>query len=578
MPTNFDSRPDSLSAPDADSSVDSDALKSVLHWLLGVTKPVHAPLAFSICMRIISQIAYIALFALAGGGIVAIMLETPLPLLGIITPWKLALCLITLALLKAVTYYLEQFSGHYVAFKALELLRGKAFSMLWPKAPGIVARSRSGVLYASLTRDIDRIEVLYAHTIAPVIAGVVVPIGAVFIGYLAFGWQPMLAPSLCVAASVFIVPVLGLRAGMQGAAQTLALRAQLTQHVTDSVFGAAEVTGYGQEQRRFSGMDTLSDQVTQTAKVPAFYRGLRRGVNAAFVPLSVAGAVLGGIWAGLSPESVALLASGCLAFFEASRGLEDAAGGVDLSLASARRLYAVCHAPDPVQDGELSVPDESLSVEWKDVHYAYPGERRREVLAGFTLSVPAGGHAVISGSSGCGKSTAVQLLLRYDDPSSGEILLGGRSVQDYALDSLRSAVAFVPQRADLLRGSIAENLRLGAPNASDEQLWEALRIAHIDDDVRKMPHGLEELAGTEGAGLSGGQIQRIVLARAFLTQPKVLVLDEFTANLPEALDVAIRADLARAYPQLTIIEVTHRLPATDVTDAANRSQIVKVVL
>lgn len=546
----------------ADSMPAPIPLKSVVRWLLGVTKPVHAPLAFSICMRIISQSAYIALFGLAGGGIVAIALGAPLPLLGVLSPWKLAFCLIALAFLKALTYYLEQFSGHYVAFKALELLRGKAFAMLWPKAPGVVARSRSGALYASLTRDIDRIEVLYAHTVAPVVAGVIVPSGAVLVGYWVFDWQAMLVPSVCVAVSVLIVPVAGLRAGMRGASQALAVRAQLTQHATDSVFGAAEVTGYGQEQRRLSGMDEISERVTAAAKVPAIYRGLRRGFNAAFMPLSLAGAVLGGIWAELSPEYVAFLASGCLALFEASRGLEDAAGGVDLSLASARRLYEVCHASDPVRDADACVPEGSLSVEWKGVHYSYPGARQREVLKGFDLKVPAGGYAAIIGPSGCGKSTAVQLLLRYDDPSSGEILLGGRRVQEYALDSLRRAVAFVPQRADMLRGSIAENLRLGAPNASDEELWEALRIAHIDTDVRAMPSGLDELTGTEGSGLSGGQIQRIVLARALLTQPKVLVLDEFTANLPEALDAEIRADLARAYPDLTIIEVTHRPPAT----------------
>lgn len=542
--------------------ISATPMSTVVPWVLAITRPVHAPLLFSICMRIISQLCNVLLFACAGGGLIAAWRGVPMPIFGVLNAGKLAALLIVIALLKASSYYLEQFSGHYVAFKALELLRTTAFSQLWPKAPGVVARSRSGELYASLTRDIDRIEVLYAHTIAPVIAGVLVPCVVVCTGFALGGWATMLVPSVCIALSVCVVPLIGLRAGVEGASLSLVRRAHLTQHTTDSVFGAREATGYGRESERYADMGELSAGVTAAARKPALYRAIRRGVNAGCIPAALFGAVVGGIYSGLSLEAIAFLAAGCLAAFEAPRGLEDAAGAIDLSLASARRLYDVCTAKDPVCDGVIDFsPSAPVSVQWRDVTYHYAGIRSRNVLDGFSLSVPAGGHAAIVGPSGIGKSTAVQLLLRYDDPQHGVVLLDGKPVQEYTLDSLRRGVAFVPQRAELLRGSIADNLRLADPHASDERLWEVLSIVQLADEVRAFAQGLNERTGTEGSGISGGQMQRLVLARALLTNPSVLVLDEFSANLPENTDVAIRAALAQAFPHLTVIEVTHRRSA-----------------
>ncbi len=542
--------------------ISTTPISTVLPWILAITRPVHTPLLFSICMRIISQLCNVLLFACAGGGLIAAWRGVPVPIFGALTAAKLAALLIAIALLKALTYYLEQFSGHYVAFKALELLRTTAFSQLWPKAPGVVARSRSGELYASLTRDIDRIEVLYAHTIAPVIAGVFVPFVVVCTGFTLGGWMPMLVPTICIALSVWVVPFIGLRAGIEGASLSLVRRAHLVQHTTDSIFGAREATGYGCETERYAGMEELSASVTAAAYKSALYRAIRRAVNAGCIPAALLGGVVGGIYSGVSLEMIAFLAAGCLAGFEAPRGLEDAAGAIDLSLASARRLYDVCTAKDPVCDGVTDFsPSAPVSVQWRDVTYHYAGTRSRNVLDGFSLSVPAGGHAAIVGSSGIGKSTAVQLLLRYDDPQHGVVLLDGKPVQEYTLDSLRRGVAFVPQRAELLRGSIADNLRLADPNASDERLWEVLSIVQLADEVRAFAQGLNERTGTEGSGISGGQMQRLVLARALLTNPCVLVLDEFSANLPEKTDAAIRAALAQAFPHLTIIEVTHRRSA-----------------
>ena len=187
-------------------------------------------------------------------------------------------------------------------------------------------------------------------------------------------------------------------------------------------------------------------------------------------------------------------------------------------------------------------------------------------LSGVSVTAAAGGRTVFVGASGSGKSTAAQLLLRYDELTGGDILIDGTSVREYTLESLRRAVVLVPQRGQVLDATIAENLRLGAPDATDEDLWHALAIAELADEVRAMPHNLATRTGRDGRELSGGQLQRLCLARALLVNPRVLVLDEFTANLNTDLEARIRTNLERDLPGLTIIEITHRLEHLDSAD------------
>lgn len=151
------------------------------------------------------------------------------------------------------------------------------------------------------------------------------------------------------------------------------------------------------------------------------------------------------------------------------------------------------------------------------------------------------------------------MLQRYDDPQAGAVTMDGTDIREFTLESLRAAVVSVSQRNQLLNASIRENLLLGAPEATEEQMWEALRAVHIDEEIAETPDALDTQVGPGGKALSGGQAQRLCLARALLMQPTVLILDEFTANLNLELEEEIRADIARALPEATVVEVTHRL-------------------
>lgn len=533
-------------------------LSKLIGWLTSITKPVHKPLLASTCFRFVTLGGDVAIFALVGGSIGnAILgnyaaLRTLLPLL------------VVLALVKAGAYYLEQLTGHYVAFKALELLRTATFASMWPKAPGIVTHARSGDVLASLTRDVDRIEVVYAHTFAPVVSAVVVPTAAVILTATLVDPVMALGLALALAISVLLVPWLGFGRSSRATACALKARRDLAHHITDSVFGREEVLSFGRQGERLAQMDELSDNVTALSRPGKHAAATRRGLNLFLMLVAVMWIAVRGVSLGLDVPLLVALVLGALRLWEGPRGIEDAASYLDHSFAAARRLWAIAHTPARTTDGPLDLAGklgaasgrEGLAVSFKNVSYSYG---RGFALENVNFNAEPGKRTVLVGLSGSGKSTALQLLLRYDDPTSGAITIENTPVTEFTLDSLRRAVVTVSQKNQVLAASIAENLRLGAPDASEEDLWRALALVHLDEEVRAMPAGLDTFVGEDGQALSGGQLQRLCLARAVLMKPRVLLLDEFTAHLNTELEAQIRADVDAAFPGVTIIEVTHRL-------------------
>lgn len=543
---------------------------TLVRWLLGVTRPVLPPLLASTLCRIIDALSGVALFALGAYAVastgLAMVNKSPVPAM-----WPVLTVMAGLSLLKAALRYVEQFLGHLVAFKALELLRGQIFRSLIPRSPRVGTTSRSGDLLSRATKDVDRIEVFFAHTLAPAVSAVITPIVVLTAIGLKVSWPVALTVLPLVVLQLFIVPRLGSGASLEASRSASALRADLTQHVTDTIQGMSEVVGYGRGQERLDEMARIDAEITGASRPTGQWAAVRRGVNqlaSLIAPIVVVmiGSMLPTTGSGAGVPLLAAAAAAVLRMTETVRGVEELAGALNASFASAERVWEVVNAPVEVRDGAQELTSGiSHEVLWQDVSYSYPSTAAQAVR-GVSLRARAGKWTCIVGASGSGKSTLAQLAVRFDEPTSGRILIDGQDVADLRALSLYQEIGMVDQRVHLMRATIADNVHLAAPSASDAQVLRACRAACIDEDIEALEDGYDTLVGERGQSLSGGQRQRLALARALLARPGVLILDEFTSHLDPDLDERVRIGVRTYLPQATIIEITHRLQWSEQAD------------
>ncbi len=260
------------------------------------------------------------------------------------------------------------------------------------------------------------------------------------------------------------------------------------------------------------------------------------------------------------PTYLPLVALLSVAAFVPVSELAQAARQLADSIASTRRVHAVNVEPVPVADGPGKLPGSvgGSTLEFSNVTFSYDTSDK-PVLKGVTFKVPSGARIALVGSSGAGKTTIANLLLRFWDPEKGRITIDGHDLRDITLDSLREHIALVAQDTYLFNATLAENIRLARPNASDEDLTQAIERAALTDFVKSLPSGLETPVGERGVQLSGGQRQRISIARAFLKNAPVLILDEATSHLDAASEAHVRKALDELMVDRTTVIIAHRL-------------------
>ena len=407
----------------ADSSTQAPVSRAMLvRWLLQVTRPVLSPLLGSTLCRITDMLCGVALFSLGAYAVaragLAMTTDAPAPAI-----WPVLAVMAGLSLLKAALRYVEQFLGHLVAFKALELLRGQIFRSLIPRSPRVSATSRSGDLLSRATKDVDRIEVFFAHTFAPAVCAVVVPITVLTLIGLKVSWLVALAALPFVVLQLLIVPRLGFAASVDASRSVSAARADLTQHVTDTVQGMSEVVGYGRSQERLDEMARIDAEIAGAARPTGQWAAVRRGLNqlaglSAPIAVVAAGATLPATGSGTDVPLLAAAAAAVLRLSETIRGVEELSSALNASFASAERVWEVVNAPVEVCDGDEELtPGISHEVLWQDVTYSYPNTAAQAVR-GVSIRARAGRWTCIVGASGSGKSTLAQLVVRFDEPDS----------------------------------------------------------------------------------------------------------------------------------------------------------------
>lgn len=518
--------------------------------LARIAAPAWPWLLASLLARVAGLAAGVALLAVPAWGVMAVATGASVVL------GPLAVLLVLLALAKGALRYLEQFLGHRAAFDLIAAMRLRFYDAVVPLAPAELAEG-SGALTAIAARDIDRVEVFFAHTVVPALAAVIVPAAVVAAGF-AVGPAEGAVVLAAFAVGGAAAPLLGRARTAEAARGLLSERAALAQHVAEDASAAAEIRTFGAEERRLAELDALGERVGAHLRSEGRAVGARTAVGAAW-PFAAAIALLA--LAEGEPTAHVVLAAAVVGAAPAVTAVEAFARSLPLALAAARRHLGVLdrrpRVADPVHPVRL--PDGPLEVRAEGVSAAYD-DAGRPVLEAVSFIVPAGGRLAVVGPSGSGKSTLAALLVRARDPRAGRLLLGGVDLRDVALAELRSAVALVEQRAVLVTGTVLENLRLGHPRLSEADAWRALEDAALADDVRAHPDGLAAAVGEDALALSGGQRQRLSLARALAREPRVLVLDEATSHQDPLTQEAIRRSIA-ARPELTAIVIAHRADA-----------------
>lgn len=266
-------------------------------------------------------------------------------------------------------------------------------------------------------------------------------------------------PAVYVAIALLVMPFVGLWRSLCLTVEGPRLRGQLIMHAADSVYGVDEVLPYDHQHNRTEELDELGCRMCDAAMSPLVLKGLRCGMNLVLTLVSAASIIWAGVSARLDPLPAAALAAASLWLFKGSRGMGDAVGYLGRSLSAARWLWEPYHTSEAVSDGLRGLHlDTPLNIEWRDVGYRYPGVISGNLaLPRVSVTVVAGGWTVLIGANGSGKSTTAQLLFRYDELTGDDILIDGISVCEYTLDSLRRAVALMPQRGQVLDATIVEN-------------------------------------------------------------------------------------------------------------------------
>ena len=470
---------------------------------------------------------------------------------------------------RAGARYAERMVSHNLTFELLANLRTWFYARLEPLAPARLMRYRSGDLLSRIVRDVEELENVYLRIVSPVaVAGIISLLTTLM--FLAFDTTlALVALGFLVTTGVGVPLVVGRLARGLGRRQ-LELRAELNARIVDSVQGAQDLLAFGREDDHVRDVAALNRKLSRVQGRMAFITGLQDSLNDLMMNLAmlailvlaiplVAGGEIRGVY-------LAFLALVILGSFEAVQPLGTAFQFLGRSVGAGERLFEIVDAEPEVTDpAKPLAPPEDHTLELDRVGFRY-GDGGPAVLEDVTLTLQPGKRVAVVGPSGAGKSTLVSLVLRFWDPTSGRVRLGGRDALEYSQKDLRGLVGVVTQDTHVFNDTLRGNLLLARPEATEQDLRRVVEQSQLSDLVERLPAGLDTNLGEQGLKLSGGERQRLSVARTLLKDAPLLVLDEPTANLDpvterELLDAVY--ELARDRATLVI---THRLVRMDEMD------------
>ena len=475
-----------------------------------------------------------------------------------------------LALARPLARYLERLASHDLALRGLGRIRSSVYARIEPLAPAELDAFRRGDLVSRLVGDVDALQGLYLRGIAPpLVAAAVATACVVAVALASLAAAVVLAAGLVLAGTV--VPLLAFRLARRVGERQAAARGAMNSELVELLRGAPELAAFGREDDALARIGELDGRLTQLSRRDALVAGL---ADAAFV--LVAGLTTVGVLAfavsahdagTLDRVLIATLALLALSSFDSVAPLPAAGRELSGTLASGGRVLALVDREPVVRDSPTpaSAPTGAVTVALEGVTARYQSDGP-PVLEGFDLELPPGRRVALVGPSGAGKTTVTSLLLRFLDPVAGCVTIDGRDLRELRQEDVRRTFALAGQEAHIFDSTIRENLKLANPDATEDELFEALGRARLRDWVDSLPDGIETLVGEDGARLSGGQRQRLVVARALLADAPVLLLDEPTAQLDPDTAEALVTDVLAAADGRSVLLVTHRPEGLDLVD------------
>lgn len=567
------------------------ALK-IMGSLIGLVKPLIHIMILAVLLGTAGYLCAIFLTILAGqiliqglGHVAGTQGAMSQGLFAGMTPQNLFVLMIVLAVARGILHYAEQYCNHFIAFKLLAIIRHKVFAALRRLCPAKLEGRDKGNLISIITTDIELLEVFYAHTISPAAIAALTSFMMVFF----MGSYHVGAGIFALCAYLIVGIFIPLWNGSRGGNTGMEFRAkfgELNSYVLDSLRGLDETIQYGQGKNRERQMEEKSAELIKKQKKLSRMEGGQRSVTNLVILLASFGMLFFMLYLygkqTVDLDGVVICTIAMMGSFGPVIALSNLSSNLNQTLASGERVLSVLEEKPQVEEiyegekdlHELGKEQENTfhkgsaqmlfaGAEASHVTFSYEEE---EILRNYSVKIPAGKIVGIHGASGSGKSTLLKLLMRFWDADSGEVSVNGANVRRIPTRSLRDTESYVTQETHLFHDSIANNIAVGKPGASRQEIMEAAKKASVHDFIMSLPKGYDTEVGELGDTLSGGEKQRIGIARAFLHDAPFILMDEPTSNLDSLNEGIILKSLREEADKKTVVLVSHRKSTMNVAD------------
>ena len=557
----------------------------IMGSLIGLVKPLLHIMLAAIILGTLGYLCAIFLTILAGQVIVHGLLTgvagmtVPVEKMWLVfTPVKTIITvMIVIAVLRGILHYVEQYCNHFIAFKLLAIIRHKVFASLRKLCPAKLEGRDKGNLISIITTDIELLEVFYAHTISPIaIATLTSVIMVIFIGR--YHW---LAGLLALTAYLIVGVAIPMWNGKRGSQKGMEFRTsfgELNSFVLDSLRGLDETIQYGQGEKRKKQMTGQSKNLAEMQESLSKMEGSQRSFTNMVILLASFGMLALTIWlyakGEMGFEGILTCTIAMMGSFGPVVALSSLSNNLNQTLASGERVLSLLEETPLVEeipgdvDTEESTDHTFTGAKAENVTFAYKVSETETdtILDHYSLTLQPGQITGIHGASGSGKSTLLKLLMRFWDVQEGSVSVDGADVRKIPTKHLRDMESYVTQETHLFHDSIANNIAIAKPGATREEIMEAAKKASIHDFIMTLPKGYDTEVGELGDTLSGGEKQRIGIARAFLHDVEMILLDEPTSNLDSLNEGIILKSLKESAEKKTVVLVSHRVSTMNVAD------------